>query len=71
MQQTIRRAFLESGLSIKKLSDMTKLPYSVAHGAVTGSTDPCLSTVERISKVLGLELGPVKKTEKNDPGRGK
>jgi len=63
MQQIIQRAFGKSGLSIKKLADTTGLPYSVAHGAVTGSTDPCLSTVQKICRVLELELRPTKKEE--------
>jgi len=66
MQQVVQQAFVESGLSIKKLSEITRLPYSVAHGAVTGSTDPQLSTVERICKVLELELRPASKAAKGE-----
>lgn len=66
MQQVIQRAFLDSGLSIKKLAEATKLPYSVAHGAVTGSTDPCLSTAEKICRVLKLELRPVRTPQKDE-----
>ncbi len=65
MQQIIRRAFAETGLSIKKVAEATELPYSVAHGALTGSTDPCLSTVEKICKLLELELRPAKKPGKD------
>lgn len=65
MQEIIQRAFAESGFSIKKLADTTKLPYSVAHGAITGSTDPCLSTVQKICGFLELELRPARKAKRN------
>ena len=61
MRQVIQRAFARSGLSIKKLSEMTKLPYAAAYGAVKGRTNPQLDTVEKICKVLELELRPTTK----------
>ena len=60
MREVIQRAFTRSGLSIKKLSEVTKLPYSAAYGAVKGTTDPQLSTVEKICKALGLSLRETK-----------
>ena len=65
MRQVIQRAFVSSGLSIKKLSEMTKLPYSAVYGAVKGTTAPRLTTVDKICKTLGLELRPVKRAEKD------
>jgi predicted transcriptional regulator len=58
MQRIIQRAFEKSGLSVKKLSEITKLPYASAYNAVRGKSDPQLSTVERICNVLKLELTP-------------
>lgn len=64
MKQVIQTTFEKSGLSIKKLSEMTKLPYAAAYGAVRGNTDSQLSTVEKICRVLELELKPVAKAGK-------
>lgn len=61
MKQVIQATFAKSGLSIKKLSEMTKLPYAAAYGAVKGNTDSQLSTIEKICSALGLELKPARK----------
>ena len=66
MKQVIQRRFAESKLSIRRLSIDAKLPYSAAYGAITGTTDPCLSTVEKICRVLELELGLAKKAGKDE-----
>ena len=54
--QAIRRAFQESGLSIKKLSLRSNVPYAGAHAFVNGNPDVRLSTLTRIAEALGLEL---------------
>lgn len=56
MTDVIRKAFRESDLSIKKLSDRSGVPYSAVHGLLTGNRDVQISTVEKLSKVLGLKL---------------
>ena len=56
MTDVIKKAFRESGLSIKKLSDQSGVPYSAVHGLLTGNRDIQISTLEKLSKVLGLEL---------------
>ncbi len=56
MTDVIRKAFRESGLSIKKLSDRSGVPYSAVHGLLTGNRDVQISTVEKLSRVLGLKL---------------
>lgn len=56
MLAMLRAAFEESGMSIKRLSDLSGVAYAPTHAAVTGQRDPQLSTVERLGKVLGLEL---------------
>jgi predicted transcriptional regulator len=66
MKQVIQQTFATSGMSIKKLSEITHLPYAAVYGAVKGSTDSQLNTIEPICKVLGLELRPVKKAKKDD-----
>lgn len=56
MTDVIRRAFRESGLSIKRLSVLSGVPYASCHGLLTGNRDIHISTLERLSKDLGLEL---------------
>jgi hypothetical protein len=65
MPEILRRAFRESGLSIKALSDASHTRYASCHGFfATGERDPQLSTVQRWCDVLGLELRPVKRARK-------
>ena len=56
MIETLRKAFAESGMSMKALSERSGVPYASVHATFTGNRDPQLSTVERLSRVLGLEL---------------
>lgn len=58
MRSIIQQAFKQSGMSVKKLADTTKLPYASVYNAVRGISDPQLSTVELICSVLELELAP-------------
>jgi len=48
--------FHETGLSIKALSDRSGVAYGAVHPIIAGKRDPQLSTVEKLSRVLGLEL---------------
>ncbi len=61
MIELIRCRFVDSGLSMKALSDRAGVPYASVHGIFKGNRDPALSTVERLSKVLGLELRATKR----------
>ena len=56
MAERIRRAFRESGMSLKRLSDLSGTRYASVHAFFTGERDPQLSTVERWCRVLGLRL---------------
>ena len=62
----INRHLRRAGYGFKKLSEITKLPYAAAYGAVKGKTNPQLDTLEKICKVLELELRPVKKVKKDE-----
>ncbi len=64
MHATLIEAFRDSGLSIKQLSDQSGVVYAVCHAVVNGNRDPQLSTVERLGKVLGLELKRVRRKGK-------
>ena len=66
MEQTIRRAFQESGMSIKKLAEKTDTPYAAAHKFLTGGGSATLTTANKFCKELGLEL-----TKKRRRTRGK
>ncbi len=56
MAKLIRRAFRESGMSLKRLSDLSGTRYASVHAFFTAERDPQLSTIERWCRVLGLEL---------------
>lgn len=56
MAKLIRAAFRKSGLSMKKLSERSGVPYATVHGVIQGYRDPALSSVERMCDVLRLEL---------------
>ena len=63
MANSIRQVFQKSGLSIKALADRSGCPYATAHGFVHGTSDPTLSTANRLCGVLGLELREVKRSK--------
>ena len=52
----IRAAFRASGVSIKRLAVESGVPYSSAHGFLSGRCDAALGTAARLCKVLGLQL---------------
>ena len=56
MANLIRKRFKQSGLSIKRLSELSGVPYAGCHATIGGTRDPALSTAARLCKVLGLEL---------------
>ncbi len=56
MRASIKQAFKVSGLSIKRLSVLSGVPYSACHGFLTGDRNLGISSVERLCKVLGLQL---------------
>ena len=56
MKDILRRAFRESGWSLKRLSDESGTRYASVHAFFTGERDPQLSTIERWCRVLGLRL---------------
>jgi ribosome-binding protein aMBF1 (putative translation factor) len=56
MADILRRAFRESGMSLKRLSDESGTRYASVHAFFTAERDPQLSTIEKWSRVLGLRL---------------
>lgn len=56
MIEILKKAYTESGLSMKALSERSGVAYASVHATFTGNRDPQLSTVEKLSKVLGLSL---------------
>ena len=61
MIDLILERFHESGLNIKQLADRSGVPYGAVHPIIAGKRDPQLSTVEKLSRVLGLELRPARR----------
>lgn len=64
MAELIRRAFRQSGMSLKRLSDLSRTRYASVHAFFTADRDPQLSTIERWCDVLGLELRAAKRKRK-------
>ena len=64
LANVIRKRFEQTGWSIKKLADLSGVPYQAAHGFVRGTRDPVCSTIDKLCKVLGLELRPVQRDRK-------
>ena len=60
----IRRFFRATGMSMKALSDATRIPYSALHRFLKGGADIRLSTADRICDALALELRRAKKGAK-------
>lgn len=56
MAEILRRAFRESGMSLKRLSDESGTRYASVHAFFTAERDPQLSTIEKWCRVLGLRL---------------
>ncbi len=56
MAELLRRAFRESGMSLKRLSDESGTRYASVHAFFTAERDPQLSTIEKWCRVLGLRL---------------
>lgn len=63
MIKILKQAYTKSGLSMKALSERSGVPYASVHATFTGDRDPQLSTVERLSRVLGLELVKTRKRQ--------
>ncbi len=56
LEKVVRRAFLESGLSIKRLAVRSDVSYAACHRFATRGADVRISTLTRFAEVLGLEL---------------
>ena len=61
MARLIRQAFRESGMSLKRLSDLSGTRYASVHAFFTADRDPQLSTIQKWCDVLGLALRPAKR----------
>ncbi len=54
--EAVRRAFRQSGMSIKRLAESSDTPYSGAHRFINVDADVRTSTLARLAEALGLEL---------------
>ena len=68
MCKVLRAAFRKSGLSVRALSIRSGVAYNAVHATMKGNRDPLLSTVARLSEVLGLELRPVRRGKRKTKG---
>ena len=61
VEQTLRRAARESGLSMRRLTIRAGLRYQTVHGFCTHSQGITLASASKLCEVLGLELRPVRR----------
>ncbi|MCH9058921.1 MAG: helix-turn-helix transcriptional regulator [Planctomycetes bacterium] len=59
--ELLRASIRKSGLSLKRLSDDSGVPYAAVWRIVNDGADPRLTTVSRLSAVLGLTLTTTKR----------
>ena len=59
--ELLRESIRKSGLSIKRLSDDSGVPYAGLWRIVNDGADPWLSTVSKLFAVLGLTLSATKR----------
>jgi predicted transcriptional regulator len=69
MVNQLKRAIKASGLSILQISKRADVPYQAAHGFIKADRDIRISTAEKIAKVVGMELRPIKATAKSTMNR--
>ncbi len=64
IEKQLREAARKSGLSMKRISDETGIPYAAVHGFVARDRSVLLSTASKLAKLLGLELKPIGRRRK-------
>lgn len=65
IEDQLRQAARNSGLSMKAMSDRTGIPYAAVHRFVTGSeAGITLKTAAKLATLLGLGLRPVRESGK-------
>lgn len=61
IRDVVQRRFRQSGLSINALAKQTGLNYQSVHGFLRGYRDLRVTNLDRVCKVLNLELRYVKR----------
>lgn len=56
MTKTLRKAFVDSKMSMRQLSKKAGVPYSFTHGLIKNNKNPQIFTFEKLAGVLRLEL---------------
>ena len=64
LENTLRDALKNSGLSTYKLEDLTGVPQAVIYRFISGQRSITLPTASRIAEAMGLELTPKKRQKK-------
>lgn len=52
----LRKAFVDSGLSIKRWSIQSGVPYASVHSVANGERDATATTMSKLATALGFEL---------------
>lgn len=62
--EQLRRAYKESGLSLRRVSIQSEVPYASVHGIFMETrNDITLRNAARICEVLGLEFSPMRRNK--------
>ena len=61
MRKAIVQAFKASGKTMLAVSRESGLPFASVHAMAHGTGNPTLTTVEKIARVLSLELRQVRR----------
>ncbi|MEE9296466.1 MAG: helix-turn-helix transcriptional regulator [Phycisphaerae bacterium] len=69
IDEQLREAARNSGLSIKAMSDRAGIPYAAVHGFVrSDGRTMTLRTAAKLAVLLGLELRPVRRRKARPKG---
>lgn len=62
MTQSLKSAYDDSAMSVRRLAKKSNVPYSIAHRAIKDGKNITVSTYEKLANTLGLQTV-------RDPGR--
>jgi hypothetical protein len=64
IETQLREAARKSGMSMKRISEESGIPYAAVHGFVARDRSLLLSTASKLATLLELELRPIARKRK-------
>ena len=55
MTQSLKSAYDDSAMSVRRLAKLSNVPYSIAHRAIKDGKNITVATFEKLSGTLGLQ----------------